>query len=118
MKHYTHADKRQQLQQFADSLREAISAIESSGESKISDAPLKASLAHAEQLLAEGFDSDSLKELATGFTPVIWLHKEWTPPLVASSDGTWREPDWFQRLSRAHTRAQQLALELRAYGEY
>jgi hypothetical protein len=118
MKHYTHSDKRQQLEQFVDALREAIAAIESSSESKISDAPLRACLVHAERLLAEGFDSDSLKELATSFMPVIWLHKEWTPPLVTCADGTRQEPDWFQRLSTAHSRARQLALALRAYGEY
>jgi hypothetical protein len=82
LKHYTHSDKRQHLQQFTDSLREAIAAIESSGESKISDAPLKACLARrcglrrsvydgADFVAFEGTHLKGRQELASFHRPIF-----------------------------------------------
>ena len=87
MKLYTAAEKRAQLEQFVTSLRKAIGA------------------------------ADVAKELAQSFTPVIWVHKEWLPPLIRNADGSLAEPEWFVRMSAAHGRAEKLALELRAHGE-
>lgn len=117
MKLYTAAEKRAQLEQFVTSLREAIGVADVATNQDINLEPLRKCLVQAETLLCNGFDRDSLKELAQSFTPVIWVHKEWLPPLIRSADGSLAEPEWFARMSDAHGRAEQLALELRAYGE-
>lgn len=117
MKLYSAAEQRARLEQFVTSLRKAIAAAEVTTNQVINLEPLRECLVQAETLLCNGFDRDSLKKLAQSFTPVIWVHKEWLPPLIRNADGSFAEPEWFVRMSDAHGRAEQLALELRAYGE-
>lgn len=117
MKLYTATDKQAQLKAFVQALRDAISAGNVEANRQINLEPLMTCLSKAEQLLRNGFDWDSLKFVANSFTPVIWSHKEWVPPLHKNDDGTFSEPEWFTRMSNAHERARKLALELRSYGE-
>jgi hypothetical protein len=117
MKLYTGTDKRAQLNAFVHALRDAIAAGDVEANRQINLEPLVTCLSKAEALLRNGFDWDALKAVANSFTPVLWIHKEWVPPLHRNDDGTFSEPEWFTRMSDAHGRAQQLALELRSYGE-
>ena len=117
MRFYTADEKRNQVQELRDALRDLIAAAEEGGSDRVNVEPLRVALAKAETVLAGGLSWPAIKDLAASFTPVIWCHKEWTPPLVKQADGTFSEPAWFRRLSEAHATAERVAMSLRAYGE-
>ncbi len=78
----------------------------------------QACLAEVTRLLDQGFSQEELEVLSRGVPRLFWVHKEWTPQLERMTDGSYREPLWFETAERLHQRVQVCAEELRVIGRY
>jgi len=71
------------------------------------------------QSLRQGsFTDEDLKQLAESIPAILWLHKEWVPPLRQISPGVFDTPEWFDELERCHTELMKAAFDLRSIGYY
>lgn len=73
-------------------------------------------ISDAMKLLSDGFTQDSLTSIALSIPSVIYLHKEWIPPLIQTENG-YSEPEWFNELEIVNSKIQSLILEIRATAE-
>ena len=113
---YTSTDRREHLEALAAGLRELIPALAAVPDYRALVADHEAALRECEALLAGGVTDGRLSALGRGVAALHWRPKDWIPPLEATPDGGWREPDWFTRLEEKLQPVLQAAWTLRTIG--
>jgi hypothetical protein len=117
--YYTAAERADQLERVAAAAYELAYALRKSpAEWHWAIPSLEQVRRHARDLLVRGWTCEELQSLADAVPRVIWLHKEWSPPLNLAPDGTFREPAWFGTVDHHHRKLHDAAFELRAIGRY
>lgn len=115
---YTEADRKSQLNALAVALSELIPRVRENTEFASKAKSYEDALAVARSLLSDGFNQDQLSQLGRAVPDLYFRHKEWTPPLEKSSDGAWKEPEWFVRLEEKLAPALAAAELLTTVGYY
>ena len=115
---YTPEDRRKQLEALASALGELIPVVAELPEFSPRVGEYEAALRMTERLLRAGFTQEQASALSDAVPDLYFRHKEWCPPLIRTSSGEWREPEWFVRLESRLQPALRAAAALRVVGYY
>lgn len=96
--HYSVAEREAQLKDLIAALPPLIEHVHASQKFAALAPQYEAALALARSLLANGFTQEQLSQLGRSVPDAFHRHKEWEPPLVQQSDGSWAEANWFAQL--------------------
>jgi hypothetical protein len=115
---YTVGEREAQLGELIAVLPPLIEHVHASEKLSSLAPKYQSALAMARGLLAAGFSQEQLSELGRSVPDAFHRHKEWRPPLVQQSDGSWAEPNWFAELEAVLQPALRAAGVLRIVGYY